>query len=249
MVHMYQKYPEVILYDATYKLNNYQMPLFLQVCIDGNGETEIVSVYVCRSESREGIAAMINVFQEWNSNWQATKVIIGDKDFADRSIYSQMFPRAALQICLYHVLATFKKQITTQKMEISTTQRLHVLETLTKLVYSRTNELYEIFYQELCDTKLKNVLAYYNDNWHCIRQEWTLHGRNSHANYMNVTNNRTERLNRTFKQIGSRYANLLTFFSNITTTIAVLASEKDIKAVKGTMRLQRKRFDNPVLER
>lgn len=91
MQHLYAKYPEVILYDATYKLNNLDMPLFTQCVIDGNGQTEIASLFFCKSESREGIGAMLDVFKQYNRDWSKTIVIIGDKDFADRAVYKEQF--------------------------------------------------------------------------------------------------------------------------------------------------------------
>lgn len=130
MQHFFAKYPELILYDATYKLNNRDMPLFTQCVIDGNGQTEIASLFICKSESREGIGAMLDVFKEFNKDWAKTEVIIGDKDFADRSVYKERFPLAVLQICLYHVLTTFHREITTQKRDISASQRLTALAIL-----------------------------------------------------------------------------------------------------------------------
>lgn len=248
MAQIYEKYPEVVLYDATHKLNNHQLPLFVQNCIDGNGETEIASLYICKSESREGVGAMIEVFKEFNPNWSKTKVFIGDKDFADRSIYTEKYPDAVLQICLYHVLLTFHREVTTTKREITADQRLCALEILQRIVYSQSSESYDAIYQELCDLDLEHVTNYFNANWHPIRDEWTLHGRNKYVNFLTTTNNRTERLNRTFKEIGNRYSNLLIFFENLTTSVAVIASEKDIKAIRSTMRLHRKRFEDPVLQ-
>lgn len=206
MARLFDRYPEIILFDATYKLNNRQMPLFVQMCIDGNGESELISLYVCRNESREGVEPMIKIFQQFNPNWTRTKIIIGDKDFADRSVYVDCFPDAVLQICLYHVMATFNREITTKKREITAQQRIEALHILQKLVYSRSSESYEKLYKQLCDLKLEKVTEYFNQNWNTIREEWTTFGRNTHAHYMNTTNNRTERLNRTLKQIGNRYA-------------------------------------------
>lgn len=247
MHHIFAQYPELILYDATYKLNNRDMPLFTQCVIDGDGHTEVVSLFICRSESREGIGAMLDVFKKFNKDWVKTGVIMGDKDFADRSVYTEKFPHAVLQICLYHVLTTFHREITTQKRDISPSQRLVVLEILQRLVYSQTDDAYGSAYKELCDSKCDLVIKYFNENWHVIKDEWTMHGRNQYANYLNSTNNRSERLNRTIKQIGNRHVNLTTFFENVTTTVAVLASEKDIQAVRSTMRVERLRFDDPVL--
>lgn len=177
MSQIFKKYPEVMLYDTTYKMNNKDLPLVLQLCVDGNGETEISSIFVAISESRLCVGAMVNIFQELNPAWKKTKVIIGDKDFADRAIYSEKFPDAALQICLYHVLVNFGREITTNEREAA-------LNVIQLLVYSTSEESYDSAYQELADLNLEDVMQYYNDNWHGIRDEWTLYGRNKFANYL-----------------------------------------------------------------
>ena len=38
---MYARYPELILIDATYKLNNLRMPMYILVVVDGIGESKI----------------------------------------------------------------------------------------------------------------------------------------------------------------------------------------------------------------
>ena len=42
MKSMFMSYPEVLFIDATYKLNDLRMPLYVLMAIDGNGESEIV---------------------------------------------------------------------------------------------------------------------------------------------------------------------------------------------------------------
>ena len=39
-----------IISRATYKLNNMRLPVFVQLVVDGNGESEIVSIYVATNE-------------------------------------------------------------------------------------------------------------------------------------------------------------------------------------------------------
>ena len=46
-------FPEVLLVDATYKLNNCRMPLYLVLAIDGNGESEIAALWITTSEDKE----------------------------------------------------------------------------------------------------------------------------------------------------------------------------------------------------
>ena len=44
MKRFFDKYPELILLDATYKLTNVRMALYVMMCIGPNGESEIVAV-------------------------------------------------------------------------------------------------------------------------------------------------------------------------------------------------------------
>lgn len=66
--------------------------------------------------------AMVDLFKEFNANWAKTKVVISDKDFADRSVFKGKFPGVAVQICLCHSLVIFKREITPAKREITTNQ-------------------------------------------------------------------------------------------------------------------------------
>lgn len=247
MAKIFERYPELMLYDASYKLNNVDMPLFTQMCVDGNGESEICSIYVTRSESYLNVGTMIDIFQSINPAWRKTKIILGDKDFADRGVYCEKYPDAVLQICLFHVLLAMNREITTAKRDITTNERKTVLELIQRIVYSESEDSYNSLYNELMDLNLEKVNKYFNDNWHNIRNEWTQFGKNVHANYMNATNNRTESINQKFKIVGSRHANLMSFFENIFTTVSVLSSERDIRAVKITMRVPRKRFADDSL--
>lgn len=159
-----KNFPELILFDATYKLNNRDMPLVLQLCVDGNGETEIISLFVCNNESAMSIGCMIDAFQECNDVWRQTRVILGDKDFADRAIYREKFPDAELQICLFHALVKKK-----EKRHITAAERVLALEILQKLAYSRSSRRYDELYKQLLDLKLPHVTDYYNANWHNIK--------------------------------------------------------------------------------
>ncbi|XP_065666536.1 uncharacterized protein LOC136087521 isoform X3 [Hydra vulgaris] len=44
MMKLFAYYPELLLLDATYKLNNLRMPLYVLMCVDGNGEGVIVAL-------------------------------------------------------------------------------------------------------------------------------------------------------------------------------------------------------------
>ena len=84
-------YPEVILVDATYKLINLRMPLYLMMCIDGNGQGEIVLMYLTTTETEEAITKMVRAFKNINPQWEHTKVVISDKDFTERAVFQKEF--------------------------------------------------------------------------------------------------------------------------------------------------------------
>lgn len=58
-----------------------------------------------------------------NEKWCESKVIISDEDFAERSVFKEKFSLAPMQICLYHVLKNFDREVTTKKRNITEEQK------------------------------------------------------------------------------------------------------------------------------
>lgn len=77
---MFNLYPDLVIFDATYKLNNRRIPLFVLLLIGGDGNSEIAAVFFIKSESREAIGPMLDYFKERNENWDKIKIFLGDKD-------------------------------------------------------------------------------------------------------------------------------------------------------------------------
>ena len=69
------------------------------------------------------IESAVECFNKHNSAWEKTKVVISDKDFTERNVFSKCFPGIILQICLFHTLRTFKREITMDKMGITSGER------------------------------------------------------------------------------------------------------------------------------
>ena len=111
-------FPELLLVHATYKLNDLRMPLYLMMCVDENGNSEIVSLFLTLYEKEDAITHMVKTFKKYNPQWLSTKVMISDKDFNERAIFKKKFPDAALHLCLFHTLRSFKREITTEKLEL-----------------------------------------------------------------------------------------------------------------------------------
>ena len=61
MRQMYASFPEVIMADATYKLTDLRMPLFLMIGIDGNGHSQVIAVYMTCNETTTALTHMLEV--------------------------------------------------------------------------------------------------------------------------------------------------------------------------------------------
>ena len=131
MAGIYAHFPEILLVDATYKLLDLRMPVYLLMCIDGDGLDEVVAMFIVAEE------ATVDLFKKHNPSWNKTKVIMSDKDFTERDTFKACFPTPSLSICLYHTLRSFRHKITCEKMGISSAGRSRVLEILTAMAHTK----------------------------------------------------------------------------------------------------------------
>lgn len=227
----YQKFPEILFVDATHKLNELRMPLYVLLAEDGNGESHIVAVWLITSEDAANIRAMTEIFQQHNEEWRKTVTIMADKDFTERNIFLQQFPQANLLICLFHVLKTFRREITSEKVGITAAERYMVLEIMQRMAYSTSEEMDMECYKELNETKLTKVIEYFNTNWHEIRAQWVNGLKDDSVTYQNRTSNRVESINQKLKSVISKYSRLPQFYAELMGVLSVLQTERDHRAI------------------
>ncbi|KAK2170206.1 hypothetical protein NP493_1158g00045 [Ridgeia piscesae] len=70
-----------------------------------------------------------------NSDAANVKCVMADKDMMECDVIREKLPGAALQICLFHVLRTFRREVTTEKLGIRSDERLVYLEIMQKMAY------------------------------------------------------------------------------------------------------------------
>ena len=63
MQNLFAKFPEMILVDATYKMLELRMPVYLLMCIDGDGLSEIV-MFILVEGTKEVIQQTVEVFNQ-----------------------------------------------------------------------------------------------------------------------------------------------------------------------------------------
>ena len=176
------------------------MPLYVFLICDGNGQSEIIAACLVASEQRAIINEMIGTFQKYNAAWTETKVIMTDKDMTERDALAEAFPDATLQLCLFHVLRCFGREVTIDAMSIRSAERSLALDLSQKLAYSRTEEIYKVTRKQLHDVGLVRITDYFESRWHLIRHQWTLCLINSFT-FGIRTNNRLECINQKIKSV------------------------------------------------
>lgn len=87
--------------------------------VDSNGQSEIVGFCLLTSEDSENVSNMASTFQKWNPAWKSTKCIMADKDFVERNVFKNKFTDAHILICIFHCLRSMSREITTEKMNIT----------------------------------------------------------------------------------------------------------------------------------
>ena len=89
------------------------------------------------------IEEVVTVFKKHNPNWFSTGAIMSDKDFNEREAFSKCFPMASLVICLYHAPRSFQREITCEKMGITSAKRSRCVEVIQQISYARSENEYQ----------------------------------------------------------------------------------------------------------
>ena len=67
---------EFICINATYKLLELDFPVYVMVCIDSNGQTEVVAASILVTENAQSITWMMNTFIQHNEAWKKIREIM-----------------------------------------------------------------------------------------------------------------------------------------------------------------------------
>ena len=150
-------------------------------------------------ETEAMISEMVNLFKEQNPKWNNVKTVMSDKDFVERDVFSRLFEQADLKISLFHVLRTFRGEITGKKMGVNRQQRESILAMLQKIAYSRTLDEYKENRTLLNDSSYTQAKTYFQNSRDCIKDQWDV-GLSQSYTLGNNTNNRLESINQKIKQ-------------------------------------------------
>ena len=150
-----------------------------------------------------------------HNDTESIKCVMDDKDMVERDIMSEKLPGAALQICLFHTLRTFRREVTAEKLGIRSDERLVCLELMQKMAYASGEQVYGELYQSLQWTKHVAALTYFDSNWHGIKEQWVEGLKLQQRSFLTRTNNRVESINQKLKSVITKFSNIVTFFKDL----------------------------------
>ena len=206
MRNMYVKFPEVMLVDATLKLLDLRMHVCLLLVVGRNDLSKIMGLFLVEEESKEVISSIVNKFKGKNEAWSKTAVIMSDNNFTEHESFSSCFPDAKLLICLFYALRSFRREVTCEKMSISSAERNRVLEIIQSIAYVNSEEAYKVNLRLLQNTKLYTVVDYFTENWDSIQEQWVMFYKDQSFNLGETTNNRIEFIFIHVKNVCTKYA-------------------------------------------
>lgn len=86
----------MICADATYKLVDIRIPLYMILIEDSNGQSEISAYRVLINEQRDTLQGFFNKFKDCNPVCSNTRIFITNKDIKDRSVIKSFFQHSFL---------------------------------------------------------------------------------------------------------------------------------------------------------
>lgn len=168
MKNMYCKFLELIFVDVIYKFLDLRMFVYFVFCIDGNGLSEIVVMFIFVEEIKVVIEVVVGVFRKLNFVCNEIKVVMLDKDFIEWEVFISCFLGVFLNICLFYILCLFWREIIYEKMGIMLVEWYWCLEVLIGLVYFKLLEVFDRYLYVLDNISL-SVKEYIELNWIFIK--------------------------------------------------------------------------------
>ena len=144
----FSAYPELLCLDATYKLLELGLPVYLMLSEDANGQSKVITVCLLVQEDADCVTWMVDAFKKNNKDWHKIRIIMADKDIGEREVLKQCIPNASVLICLFHTCETFVERYHVKKMGISSGQRSICLQFLQKLCYAYSDTEYDELYSQ-----------------------------------------------------------------------------------------------------
>lgn len=219
----FSSYPELLFMDATYKLNELRIPVYILLVEDSLGLSEVVGVALIVNETKESISWLVQKFAE-NNDTKKLRTVMADKDINERNRISEILSVPTL-ICLFHALKSFKRELSVLKLEAKLRDKAKSL--FQKMCYAHTEEEFVFLEKQFLALDSSTLIKYYKEHWQSISSEWVKCFKAQKGHFLNSTNNRLESFNGKLKSVIGYKSSIEEFVRGFFVVLESLRTERD----------------------
>lgn len=95
-----------------------------------------------------------------SENWRNFETIMTDKSFVSRNAFAACFPNAHINLCVFHVIQIFHRQVTTKKCELTDAQTKEAKKIPPDMVYANLLIQYDHSYRDLRNLRSEKLMRY-----------------------------------------------------------------------------------------
>lgn len=122
----YQRFPEILAFDATYNKNQLKLPIVTYMAVDGRGEGRVIAYAIICNERLETVTSILAAVKAaHNMKNDSVKTVLVDKDMSEIAAVREIFPTAQLVICLFHSSTNIFKALKKDVQEIDLRADVH----------------------------------------------------------------------------------------------------------------------------
>eukprot|EP00644_Phytophthora_capsici_P007316 jgi/Phyca11/55771/gw1.21.167.1 len=213
MRELFDRFPEVLMIDATHGTNSSKYKVFSIMAHDVFGKGQFVQHAVVQNERRPTLLTALEEFKKNNPAWSRIKCILIDKDFTEMSVLKVAFPDVVVLLCQFHVLKYLREEISSAEYGFTSWQKQQLNGIMNLLVYAKTEHgfmKYRSYMRHIMsfgrggisrplecgdrddDLPKHPFEAYFAKNWDTCRSMWCSFERQNAVTMGNNTNNRLE---------------------------------------------------------
>ncbi|ETN08659.1 hypothetical protein PPTG_22939 [Phytophthora nicotianae INRA-310] len=138
MREIFERFPEVVMIDATHGTNVSKYKVFSIMAHDAFGKGQFVQHAIVQNERLPTLLTALEEFKRNNTAWTRMKCILIDKDFTEISVLKMAFPDTTVLLCQFHVLKYLREEISSSDYGFLPWQKQQLHAIMNCLVYAKT---------------------------------------------------------------------------------------------------------------
>ncbi|GFR71393.1 LOW QUALITY PROTEIN: zinc finger SWIM domain-containing protein 1 [Elysia marginata] len=158
---IFQRYPETVIMDVTYRTNKYLYPLLTAMVIDYDGHgIPIMHAYLSKEDTGT-IEHCLRVFSEKNS-FSRTHCFMVDKDMAEIAALGAVFPGIPINLCHFHIHQAVKRAM---KNKVPADAVDKIVDLFMYQVYTESEEEFLEVKNKIIDMVPEEASDYFRTHW------------------------------------------------------------------------------------